>query len=98
VATYHRIESTSQPPEVAAKQQASNEIWGLPHRGGRSPSVKAYRGPLPDGARGIQFECEIEPDHTGHPTIAMWRGPREGVLVEDDFAKIRVDITKNTQT
>ena len=97
---FYRAESPTQTVDTAKLQVASGEIWGRAPRGGAFPAVQAYVGPLPDGERGIEFYTETKPD--GWPGSAMaghvyWRGPREGVRVEDDFAKIRVNITKNTQ-
>ena len=90
VPTYHRLESPTQPPEVAAQQVASGEVWGRPPRGSYIPKVQAYSGPLPEGARGIEFTTDVPPDRYGIPGQPTWRGPREGVTVEGEFAKVRV--------
>jgi hypothetical protein len=100
-AVYHRLQSPTQSAETAARQQASGEIWGTYDRlmGGRSPfpSVDAYVGPLPDGEKGIEFTTDVPPDRNTPPRFARWRGPRDGVIVEGDYAKIRVTVTRNTQ-
>lgn len=79
---YHRLESPTQTPVVAAMQEASSEIWGtydmLFGAPARLPSVDAYVGPLPDGADGIEFETEIEADVGLPPGRARWTGPRRG--------------------
>jgi len=61
------------------------------------PAVQAYTGPLPRGRRGIEFSTDIEPDSGSPPGQAYWRGPRVGVKVEGDFAKIKIRVIKNTQ-
>lgn len=46
-------------------------------------------------ASGIEFYTSVPPDRgTVH---ARWTGPREGVVVEDGYAKINVLVTRNTQ-
>jgi hypothetical protein len=97
VAIYHRLETPTQTPEDAAKQEASGEIWGRPARGGAFPKVKAYTGPLPPGARGIEFTTDVPPDANCPPHVPTWRGEREGVICEGDYAKIKARVTKNTQ-
>jgi hypothetical protein len=101
-AVYHRLASPSQPDDVAALQEATGEIWGSYNRdmmGGRAPfpSVDAYVGPLPPGARGIEFTTDLPPNPHLPPYRARWTGPREGVIIEGDYAKIRVTVTKNSQ-
>jgi hypothetical protein len=63
----------------------------------RFPSVDAYAGPLPSGARGIEFVTDVPPDRRTPPWLARWTGPRDGVIIDGDFAKIRVTVTQNTQ-
>ena len=101
-AVYHRLASPSQPADIAALQGASGEIWGSYNRdmmGGRAsfPSVDAYVGPLPQGARGVEFVTDVSPDPHTPPWLARWTGPRDGVIIEGDYAKIRVEVTRNTQ-
>jgi hypothetical protein len=98
MATYHRIEnSRTQTETIAAEQQRTGEIWGRPGFGSSQPAVKAFVGPLPSGVRGIEFETDIPHDRDTPPGRTQWTGPRSGVRVEGDFAKIRVRVTKNTQ-
>ena len=94
---YHRLESPTQTPADAARQEASGEIWGRAPRGGTTPKVKAYPGPLPPGTRGIEFTTDVPPDPGSAPKRPDWSGPRPGVVIEGDFAKIKVVVTKNTQ-
>jgi hypothetical protein len=102
VQVYHRVQSDSQTPSVAAQQQSSGEVWGSYNRdmmGGRSPfpSVDAFPGPLPEGERGIEFTTDVPRDNGTPSRVVRWTGPRAGVIVEGDYAKISVVITKNTQ-
>jgi hypothetical protein len=97
VAIYHRLESPTQTPEVAAKQEATGEVWGRAARGSDLAKVKAYAGPLPAGRRGVEFTTDMPPDEGCPPDLPTWRAGREGVTVEGDYARIRVRVTKNTQ-
>lgn len=98
---YHRKQSPSQRPSVAAEQQRTGEVWGSFNRvmGGWSPfpSVDAYVGPLRDGETGIEFTTDVPPDGNTSRYRARWTGPRDGVIVEGEYAKIKVAVTKNTQ-
>ncbi|HLX61738.1 MAG TPA: hypothetical protein VKX17_10695 [Planctomycetota bacterium] len=93
---FHRLETITQTPDDAKLQVASGEIWGRGYRGSM-PQVNAFRGSLPAGEKGIEFYTEVEPDKATVPMMARWTGPRDGVRVEDDFGKIKVTITWNTQ-
>jgi RHS repeat-associated protein len=94
---YHRVESTTQTTDIARLQEETGEIWGRAPRGSDIPKVQAYRGPLPEGRRGIEFITDVAPDPGGVPFLPTWSGPRAGVRVEDGFAKICAVITRNTQ-
>lgn len=94
---YHRLESPTQTSELAQLQVAGGEIWGRAPRGSDIPAVQAYIGPLPKGAKGIEFATPIVPDKGNPPGRVSWRGPRSGVRIENDYAKIKVFIIKNTQ-
>jgi len=95
---FHRLESLTQTPEVAQLQEESGEIWGRASRWGTGePVVQAWNGPLPEGARGVEFFTNAPP--TGYPNIGplvQWY-PGEGVTVEGEFAKIACTVTLNTQ-
>lgn len=108
-AVYHRLESTTQTAADAANQVASNQIWGKAASTSIYPTVKAYRGPLPVGKRGIEFATAIAPTKgTGTPYEANWYPclphvnpctPEVKVVAQSgiDFAVIEVRVTKNTQ-
>ena len=94
---YHRRESPTQTPDDAARQEASGELWGQPPLGSHIPKVKAYPGPLPAGAQGIEFVTDVPPDAGSYRGRPEWSGPRPGVVVQGGYAKIRVIVTRNTQ-
>lgn len=61
---FHRDESPSQRVADAKLQQKSMEIWGKEGRNtaqSNLPCVKAYRGSLSQGSRGIEFETPVSP-------------------------------------
>ena len=98
---FHRLESPTQTPATAALQEANGEVWGATARGGLNPAVKAYQGPLPPGARGVEFTTPVRPSDVGlgRPgDIAIWRRGSPGVIdVDDDFVKIAGTVVRNTQ-
>ena len=94
---FHRLQSTTQTDEVAQQQEASQEMWGRPRQYSSIEQVQAYTGPLPAQSVGVEFTTQTKPDSGTAPGHARWTGPREGVRIEDGFAKIHVHIVKNTQ-
>lgn len=94
---YHRIESPTQTPVDAIAQESSHEVWGRPSRYSDIPAVKAYVGPLPVGARGVEFATSVPPDPDCPPGHAYWSGPRNGVRVQNDIARLDVDRLTNGQ-
>ena len=100
---YHRLESTKQSPDVAAQQQASGQIWGLTPQGGMAPTVQAYNGPLPTGARGVEFTTPVAPEPgSGVPLpggpVRWYGGITPGVTVNPEgYAVLPATITRNTQ-
>jgi hypothetical protein len=100
---YHRKKSPTQTNEVAKMQIASQEMWGGPkgnHVSSDAPVVQAWVGKISKNKdKGIEFTTVIEPDGY-HPALAEWserEGKREGVWVEDGYAKIKVSITDCNQ-
>lgn len=63
--------------------------------------VKAFDGPLPIRIRGIEWKTKTVPD-PGPPGGGFMGGigwsPKPGVRLDGEFAKMKVEITKNTQT
>jgi len=94
---YHREQSPTQTPEVARMQEASGEIWGRAPRGSDIPTVQAYPGRLPEGRKGIEFTTPVKPSSVNPKGDVRWRKGDPGVISDDDFAKIPVCITRNTQ-
>jgi hypothetical protein len=75
--TYNRRESPTQTRKDALLQVQSLEIWGREARGSVLLSVKAYRGILPAGERGIEFKTEVLPERgSGTPYEARWYYPQ----------------------
>lgn len=100
VKTYYRTESPTQTPEVARLQELNLEILGAPAKNihqSNIPKVKAYKGLLPTNTRGIEFTTDIKPDACTPPELAFWSGPREGVTVEGEYAKLKVLTIANRQ-
>jgi hypothetical protein len=85
---YHRLESPTQTLNIALKQQMTGEIWGGVGRYSYFPTVRAYMGSLPPGARGIQFTCNLPPDP--HPVYAYWRGNSPGLSIRGEYAVLPV--------
>ncbi len=96
--SFYRAESTTQTTEDARRQQETGELWGKTPPWSHFPQVKAFVGELPEDQRGIQFTTDVPPDSHCPPGKAFWSGPRQGVVVQDGCAKIKITVTKNTQT
>lgn len=95
---FHRLESPTQTKQVGDRQVATGAIWGTVARWGYAPTVKAYRGPLPDGVRGIEFTTLVAPRKNAHPTLVEWRQGDPGVRDESGgYVSIPVTVTRYTQ-
>jgi hypothetical protein len=95
---YYRVGDS---PDVVRKIVETGELWGKSPRNifqSNIPKVKAYRGELPPGISGIQFETEIPPDRGSVPDKPTWSAipTRHGIRVDGDFAKIKVHVVKET--
>lgn len=89
------------PPSVIRKVVASGELWGAPPRGyfrSDIPKVKAYDGHLPEGVEGFEFETNVRPDQGGVPGKPTWTysSRRQGVVVEGEYAKMKVTVLKTS--
>lgn len=94
---FHRIRTPrTQTVDLAHRQQDEGRICGRAPNWGGPPSVKAYRGPLPDGEDGVEFWTDTPPTAgTGTPTTAYWREGSPGVSAEaDGMVCIAVVVTK----
>mmetsp|Transcript_8267 Transcript_8267/g.23778 ORF Transcript_8267/g.23778 Transcript_8267/m.23778 type:complete len:136 (+) Transcript_8267:62-469(+) len=94
---FHRVKSPTQSDETAQLQAESGEMWGRPRQFSDIPQVQAYTGKLDPDTEGIEFLTSVAPDRGTAPGSARWTGPRLGVRIEDDFAKISVLVTKHRQ-
>jgi predicted amidophosphoribosyltransferase len=96
---YHRLESPTQTIQDANHQEQSGELWGQPARWSQLPSVKAYRGPLPTAARGIEFTTQVQPHAQTHPTLVQWYEADPGVSrgATFGFVWIPIKVTRNSQ-
>ncbi len=58
------------------------------------PSVKAFRGPLPTGSRGIEFMTQVAPSYVQpfQGGLCLWRAGDQGVLIQGGLACIPVMI------
>jgi WD40 repeat protein/HEAT repeat protein len=100
IPVYHRLESSSQTIEIAKLQEESLEIWGgvnKNHSGSEIPIVKAHKGFLPKGSRGIEFTTNIPPDSGTPSTFAYWNGNREELTIKGDMAILKVLTVNNFQ-
>ena len=94
---FHRLASNTQTNEDAEKIEASGELWGRPPRGSDVPQVQAYSGPLPEGRIGIEFWTWIAPTPNSPPGRERWHPLlTRGVWYDEDWARIRVRLTRNT--
>ena len=94
---FFRLKSPTQTFDVAKLQEQTGEMWGRAPRNSDIPKVQAWEGPLPEGKQGVEFYTDVAPDTGGAPGRPTWSGPRPGVRVEDDYAKICCEVTANTQ-
>jgi RHS repeat-associated protein len=98
---YHRLESPTQTPADARRQERTGVIGGYAARGSAIPTVKAYNGPLPPGARGLEFSTTVPPAPGSVPGQPKWYPGQPGVGVipgeKGPMAAIPATILRNTQ-
>ncbi len=92
---FHRLQSK----DLNRRVEASGKLWGKPARNiyaGRTPCVKAYEGPLPQGRTGIEFYTPIKPGLGSQPGKARWFRGEEGVeeINGEEAVAIPVRITR----
>ena len=85
-------------PEEIEKICASGQIWGRPRRNffaGLVPAVKAWDGPLPENAVGVEFYTDVPPDPWSVPGWPEWSEGCSGVIVleEGELVAIPVVVT-----
>lgn len=80
-AVFHRLRSPTQTAAVDQMQVSSGQVCGRPAWGSSFPTVKAYPGPLPAGASGIEFSTTIAPTPGGStPSMTKWYQGTSGVI------------------
>ncbi len=88
---FYRIEADG---EVSKLQVENKEIWGKVSRNfyqSAYPKVKAYTKWIGgESAKGIIFTTEVAPDTNAPPGWALWSGEREGIIIDGEYAKIKV--------
>lgn len=89
---FYRTGSTQDNATTQA-QLSSGEIWGKANRGSNDPSVDGWVGSLPAAKHGVEFYTDVRPSPGSPPGYARWLGPRPGVRIEGQWAKIRATIT-----
>jgi hypothetical protein len=71
-------------PDEIEQIVASGHLWGRVRRNffaGLIPAVKAWEGPLPPGAVGVEFFTEVQPDLSSIPGWPEWAEGSVGVVV-----------------
>lgn len=71
-------------PEEIARILESGQVWGRPRRNfhaGLIPAVKAWEGPLPARAIGVEFYTDVAPDPWSAPGWPEWSEGQPGVIV-----------------
>jgi hypothetical protein len=89
---YHRFG----PREEAEQVERTGELWGAPPRNifqSSIPCVKAYAGPLTGSGDGYEFVTDVEPTPSS-PWERRWVAGSPGVIVDGDYAKIPVTVTR----
>lgn len=93
---FHR--RSAPDPQENELISASGQVWGRPRRNyfaGLIPVIKAWEGPLPPGAIGIEFYTDIEPDPSSVPGRPEWSEGRPGVIIleRNELVAIPVVVT-----
>ena len=76
----------------------SGQLWGAPRRNfysGLFPEVKAWDGPLPQDAVGVEFFTDVAPDPWSVPGWPQWSEDSPGVIVltKGELVAIEVVVT-----
>jgi hypothetical protein len=92
---FHRLRNpTTQTDAVALLQVQSREIWGSTARWSHVPTVRAYVGPLPSQAAGIEFTTPIPPSRMSNGN-AFWYPGDLGVRTNSrGFAVIPIMVAR----
>lgn len=78
---YHRLRSSTQTTTHDQMQVRSQQVCGKAGWGSHIPSVKAYPGPLPASASGIEFTTGVAPSPgRSSPSMTKWYQGDPGVV------------------
>lgn len=91
---YHRRGGPTQTDDMARTILRTGRLAGTKGRYNVIPTVRAYLGPLPEPAWGIEFTTEVASDRFGVPGQPTWSGDRPGVTTEGELAWIEVWVTR----
>src|SRR5256885_16307043 len=85
-------------PEEVGQVLACGYLWGRPRRNffaGLIPAVKAWEGPLPKDAIGIEFYTDVRPDPWSVPGWPEWTEGQPGVIILEsrELAAIPIVVT-----
>ena len=87
-------------PEEIDKIGASGQLWGRPRRNffaGLIPAVKAWEGPLPADAVGIEFYTDVPPDPWSVPGWPEWTEGQPGVIVLEPGELVAIPVVVTMQ-
>lgn len=89
---HRRSESKPEDNELIC---STGQLWGRPRRNffaGLIPAVKAWDGPLPDGAIGVEFYTDVAPDSWSVPGWPEWTEGSVGVIVLEKGELVAIDV------
>jgi hypothetical protein len=82
-------------PREVEEVRASGELWGRARRNvfaGLIPAVKAWEGPLPQNAIGVEFYTDVPPDPWSVPGWPEWTEGQPGVSVLEPGELVAIPI------
>jgi len=74
---------------------SSGQLWGMPRRNfyaGLVPAVKAWDGPLPKDAVGVEFFTNVPPDPWSVPGWPQWTEGSPDVIVLETGQLVAIDV------
>lgn len=90
---FHR--RSEMKPEENDLVCTSGQLWGAPRRNfysGLFPAVKAWDGPLPQNAVGVEFFTDVAPDAWSVPGWPQWSEDSPGVIVLRKGELVAIDV------
>ena len=82
-------------PEENDLVSSSGQVWGRPRRNffaGLVPAVKAWDGPLPENAVGVEFFTNVRPDPWSIPGWPHWTEGSPGVIVLEEGELVAIEV------